>query len=422
MPGPTRNTPLLNDQLREHNRLLVYRCVRRQPGARLSRTDITRDTKLSVPTISAILREFTALGVVEEVGQSVTRGGRPAQLVSFRPEAFHVLAVDLSAATFQAALVDLLGRPAQRFKAQHADSGRLEAWLGEILSQARAQHNVERLAIAVPGVVERGTGNVKMAPALGLDDYPLAARLARSLGLPVLLENDVNSLANAELHYGQSADLDDVIYLSITSGIGVGIVTNRQIYRGSSSAAGEIGYSTLVHIPRQEGPRLGRPGALEEHLFGLARKFTGPEGIDLSSEGAREAFGHFSQDLSVIVHNIVCLLNPERLVVSWPLDGENLLTEELARRLNAPVPVEVSASSLGADGALLGVARLALDELEVDLCSTAWTTHGAAAAAGDRPAVELAGGGKGGTSRGARKQGTARVRAPAAAQEDSGSK
>lgn len=368
------NEPLQNDHVRDHNRFLVYQNLKRYPYQKLSRAELSQMTNLSVPTVSTILHEFGRLRLTEGVGQDSTRGGRPAQLCRFNPDAYSILSVDLSQPYYQAARVDLLGRPRQHFFGpEHplGDDHELFAWLGQLNAELSQHHRVAQLAVAVPGVVEATTGHIHLAPALGWHDYPLAAQLEKQLGCGVTLENDVNALAIAELYSGDGNEHSNVVYLSITSGIGLCLVINGQVYRGSTSAAGEVGYSTLGHIGGPKVPAaLGHPGPLETHLLGLSQTFCTDQGLELGSAAARDAFEHFCNDLTVILQNALCLLNPERLVISWPSDTGGLLCRHLETHLNLPVPVQVVPASLSADGALVGVAKLALDVLEGRLCST----------------------------------------------------
>lgn len=374
------NIPLQNDHVRHHNRLVVYQVLKKHYQEKLSRADLSRSTNLSVPTVNTILQEFSRLRLVEDVGQSSTRGGRPAQLVRFFPDAYHILSVDLAQTHFRAALVNLVGSTVARFKgpkrAAKSDAG-LFAWLQGLLNELSTKHALKHLALSVPGVVEPGNGHVHLAPALGWNDYPLVDHAKTAFGYDVTLENDVNALAMAELHYGQGSDCTNVIYLSITTGIGLSIVIDRQIYRGSHSAAGEIGYSTLDHIafPSQQNAQLERSGPLELHLLDLRRIFQGELGSEVMSSEAQQAFTHFCKDLTLILQNAVCLLNPERLVISWPDDTEHLLRRYIEQHLTTPLPVQVTSAALGIEGALLGVARLALETVEGRLCSTQEVEH-----------------------------------------------
>src|SRR5690625_2191648 len=132
------NTPLQNDQLREHNRLLVYRCLERHANEKLTRVDINKATNLSIPTVGTILREFQELGLIEQVGRSTARGGRPAQLVQFNAAAASVLAVDLAGSRFRAAIVDLLGGPLKKFEGPRSGpeaADGLGGWLVGLLAE-----------------------------------------------------------------------------------------------------------------------------------------------------------------------------------------------------------------------------------------------------------------------------------------------
>jgi predicted NBD/HSP70 family sugar kinase len=353
--------------IRERSRSLVYHCLLERNGSKLSRNDISQETGLSHPTISTILQEFTALDLVGEVGQSMARGGRPAQLVTFNALARCVISVDLSAASYSAALIDLTGAILDRVSGPRRQPGsdeELFRWLDQVKAGYSREQEIGMLAVALPGVVEPAAGTVHFAPALGWHDYPLAAVLKSRLGLEVLLENDVNALATGELQSAERQEGTNAIFLSITSGIGMGVVIDGQIYRGSNSAAGEIGYGTLGHIAGQPNPTFGQPGPVEAHLQQLSSSFMSDGEITLDSPAARTAFERFSADLAVILQNAICLLNPERLVISWPDDPRRLLAESLRDTLSTPMPIEVVSAAPGTGGTLLGVARLALDALE----------------------------------------------------------
>lgn len=357
--------------IRERSRSLVYHCLLGQHGEKLSRNDISQATGLSHPTVSTVLQEFLELGLVDEVGQSTARGGRPAQLVTFNALARCVLSVDLSGSSYSAALIDLSGAILCRMAGPRREAGSasgLLPWLDEVTAACERKHAIGMVAVALPGVIDSAAGSVHFAPSLGWHDYPLAAVLEERLGYEVILENDVNALAMGELrlvHGSVAANArTNAIYLSITDGIGIGVVINGQLYRGSNSAAGEIGYGTLGHIDSQPNPTFGQPGPVEAHLAQLSSRFISQGTVALDSAAARDAFAQFSVDLTVILQNAICLLNPERLVISWPADPLRLLADSLRHGLNTPMPIEIVSAAPGTDGTLLGVASLALDALE----------------------------------------------------------
>ena len=360
------------DRVREHSRSLVYKSLLERASEKLSRNDITWATGLSNPTVSTVLQEFVDLGLVEEVGQSSARGGRPAQLVSFDPQARCVLSVEIGVGAVRALLVDLTGTVLERASGPviaENQSDELFAWLGGLHTNWSQDHSLGRIAVALPGVVEHHSGTVHLAPALGWHNYPLAQRLESQLGLPVTLENDVNALAMGELRYGGLAADSNVLFLTITNGVGMGIVLNGAVYRGSHFAAGEVGYSHLPGLEPQSHPIFGESGPLEAHLLELSSRFVVGGRLDLSADGAGPAFRRFTRDLGIIVQNAACLLNPDRLTVAWPLDEDGLLLGELQENLSTPMPLEITAAQLGRDASALGVAAMALDELVAAFCA-----------------------------------------------------
>jgi|SRR5690625_533996 len=362
------------ERVREHSRGLVYRCLLERSGERLSRNDISWATGLSNPTVSTVLQEFSGLSLVTEEGHSSARGGRPAKLVRFNPQASCVFTIDLAEHGTRALLVDLTGNVLERRDGpvfgEH-DTEKLFSWLAELHVLWSARFEIGRVAVSLPGVVEHGRGMVFFAPALGWHNYPLADRLQHRLGLPVTLENDVNALALGEMRFGGFMTGSSALFLTITSGVGMGIVLNGQLFRGSHHAAGEVGYGWLPGKTRSGDSRIGESGPLELHLLSLVRRFSDGRQLDLDTEEARGAFSEFSSDLAVMVHNAVCLLDPDRLVVAWPADRDGRLVQELTRLLEVPMPLEITSARLGRDGPALGVAAIALDELVGVFCSAA---------------------------------------------------
>lgn len=324
-----------------------------------------------MPTVSTIVEDFNRLDLTNTVGEAQPRGGRPAKLTQFNPEARGVLSVDLSGARAQAARVNLCGDATELPAGPAVKSGNdahLIAWITE-LAQSQ-QHTVSKLALAVPGVVDQKSSHVRLAPALGWTDFALGDELLAATGLEAILENDVNALALAELHYGSGASFEHVLFIRIGRGIGASLIVGRALYRGASSAAGEIGYSLLPDLTGKM--KLGAPGPLEDYLLAMSGTFTDATGeIDLATEAARATFQAFAATVGLVLHNLVCLLNPSLVIVAWPADPRGLLMKRLESTWRGPLDVAFRRNSLGERAVLRGVARLALDVLERELCRAA---------------------------------------------------
>lgn len=369
--------PVQHDNVREHNRLAVLRALRASRSA--TRAELARNTGLSVPTVTTIIAELSALGVVADGDPVPSAGGRPARQHHLVQSAHNVLALDLSGERLRAGRVDLMGelREVGEDAADAHDlmpqlgSGaeqRLISWtLEQIERQNAAGFQVSALAVAVPGVVDEATGHVRLAPALGWSDEPVGQTLSRATGLPVLLENDVNAVALAELLHGAAVGKRNVLYVSIGSGIGAALAIDGSLYRGSNAAAGEIGYSLLPGWEEQ-GLDLGASGPFERRLLGIADAFVDDGKVNLNTPERSMAFESLSEKLRLALHNLACVLDPELIVVAWSADPEGLLANAVAQRWVSPLPARIVAGSLGRRAALRGVSHLALQRLTAGIC------------------------------------------------------
>lgn len=358
-----------HDNVREHNRLAVLQALRARGGA--SRSELSRATRLSVPTVTTIGQEFVGLGLVDEGELAPSGGGRPARILRLVPSARNVLAVDLSGSRLRAARIDLTGALFDLEPGPRLGPGlepELTAWLRATVAEAAAAGTpIANLAVAIPGVIDQDGSHVRLAPSLGWHAVDAGALLRRASGLGVLLENDVNALALGELHHGAGAGSGHVVYLTIAGGIGAGLVVGGQLYRGAHRAAGEVGYSLLPGLP-EDGLDLGASGPLERHLLGIASDVVVDGVLDVSTPERAAAFARLAEGVRLLLHNLACALDPELVVVAWSADSEGRLAHEVARRWTLPLPVEVRAGSLGPIAALHGLGHLALERLTASIC------------------------------------------------------
>lgn len=360
-----------HDNVREHNRFAVLQALRELRSG--TRAELARHTALSVPTVTTIVAELTARGVVVDGDPVPSAGGRPARQHHLVANARNVLTLDLSGEYLRAGRVDLLGALADQDETAavalgHDADARLVAYVTQRISEERAAGNtISALAVAVPGVIDQHSGHVRLAPALGWSDEPVAQKLREETGLPVLLENDVNAVALGELLHGAAQGRRNVLYLSLGSGIGAALVIDGVLYRGANGAAGELGYSLLPGLS-EAGLDLGASGPFERHLLGIAADFVRGGVVDLSTAERLQAFDTLSEKLRLALHNLACVLDPELIVVAWAADPAGELARSLGERWVAPLPVNIVAGSLGARAALHGVGHLALGRVTAGLC------------------------------------------------------
>ncbi|MGP4110999.1 ROK family transcriptional regulator [Streptomyces sp. 4N509B] len=240
----------------------------------LSRVELADRLGVSRTTMAAEVGRLAELGLAERAGPAASRGGRRSTLVDL-PAGLRFVGIAIGATAMSVAVTD--GRLAvlgQRYVEMDVRLGpeHVLARALEVIRKVLAEQGVERpagLGIGVPGPCDFHSG-VPVSPPImpGWDGYPVRDTLARELGCPVLLDNDVNVMALGEQHSGVARTARDFLFVKIGTGIGCGIVVDGQLYRGVDGCAGDIG-----HIRVEEfGPTCacGNTGCLEAFFGGAA--------------------------------------------------------------------------------------------------------------------------------------------------------
>jgi len=282
-----------------------------------------------------------------------------------------VLAVDVGGTQLRAAIVDTDGSVHQRRSqpTPHDTScpDALLALTAEVLGSRSASHAV----IALPGVVNYRDGFLEHAPNLPADWAPQlnCAALETHLGVPVELANDADAAAVGEALFGAGRSYQDVVYLTVSSGIGAGVVLGGRLVAGARSMA-EVGHTILDLRARQEG----RPSTLEELGSGTALgRFAAAQ--ELPSDGAqilelvrsgdrraRRVWDGVVDAVAAGVHNLVHLFAPDVVVLGGGVGRTGDLLEPVrdAVRSHAEegrvTSVRVVGAALGDDAGLVGAA------------------------------------------------------------------
>jgi len=182
-----------------------------------------------------------------------------------------VLAVDLGGTAFRAALVDADGGIVRRVRRptlpeQGADA--VIARVVESLREVAGDAAPVALGVAAPGPLNPFTGVVLYASTLGWTDVPLRARLSEALGLPTVLHNDANLAALGEQRFGAARGFRDLAYVTLSTGIGCGVVLDDRLVLGSRGLATELGNHSVSFDSSVD--HFGLPGALEALAAGPA--------------------------------------------------------------------------------------------------------------------------------------------------------
>ncbi|MGI8875479.1 MAG: ROK family transcriptional regulator [Egibacteraceae bacterium] len=384
--------------LRHLNRNHVLRVVRE--SGPISRPAIAQLTGLSRPTVNDVVGELVRGGVVDDgfTEPASARPGPRARLVSFRARAGHVLGVDIGGTKVVVHLADLAGTILATRRARTAAARSRTDVLrtvrdcaDQVIAMAQIPlSSVRAVGVGTPGVVDPATGALALAPQLpDWEGIVLSEELDPRLDAPVHVANEVHLAVLGERWRGAARDVRDAVYLHIGVGIGLGILIDDQLYRGSAGAAGEIGYLPLTDADadRPEGigaleyaasgagfARRGRHAA-EKPGGERLRELAGGDPDAVSAETIFQALRDGDPVAAGITEELVellaratasaCLvLNPATVILGGGLSQAGAaLAEPLARRVRSlvPIPPRLEISELGDLAVAYGAVRLALD-------------------------------------------------------------
>lgn len=314
--------------IREINEALVLSELRRQPLC--SRSDISRETGLSGPTVSTIAARLIELGLVEEREYGAPSGGRPPVQLALRPAAGYVVGVKVTESQVIGVLTDLNAEVVARRTRQLRSStvpGVLLVIKGVVDSLTPAAQGGRLLGIGVGlgGVIHRDTGMVRHATYFNWRDVPLASELSRLTGLSVVIDNDVNTLVASEQGWGTGRGIANFAVVSVGRGIGLGLVLDGRLFRGATGGAGELGHMKMSNA----GPLcvcgargclealIGDPALAAAASSAAGRSVTVEEAADLARGGDDSLMKVFRDGGSLLgraVGNLVNVFNPSRII------------------------------------------------------------------------------------------------------------
>jgi len=378
------NAPAPGSQssLREANQRRLVEAVQ-QAGA-LTQAEIARRSGLSPATVSNIVRELEAAGVLAVTTTSAN--GRRARSVRLSRAAGVAVGVDFGHSHLRVAVGDLGHEVlAEEVVPLDVDSASDEGFdsaarlVTELLDRADVDRSQLRtVAMGVPGPLD-ATGVLGSTTILpGWVGVHPAAALSERLGVNVLADNDANLGALGESVWGAARGRGDAAYVKVSTGVGAGLVIGGRIYHGVRGTAGELGHMTIDE--HGQVCRCGNRGCLETFaaapfLLQLLRHSHGPD-LDFAGmlelaqagdTGCRRVIADAGRHIGVAVANLCNLLNPGAVVVGGDLArvGELLLEpiRTTVRRQAIPSAAEavmIVGSQLGPRAELLGALALAL--------------------------------------------------------------
>lgn len=380
MPPRRLPAPGSTASLRTANQQRVLAVLRSAVDAPHTQAELSRLTGLAPATVSNIVRDLGAAGLVEVESGS----GRRGSAIRLSLGAGVVGGVDFGHSHVAVAVGDLTGRLLGELReplnANHEYDVALAAAARMLAALAGEHGAVQRVGLGVPAPV---TGSRVLAAGIlpGWQDVDARQAAQEMLKVPVSVENDANLGALAEHRRGVARGHESSVFVKISSGVGAGIVIDNQLFHGSDGTAGELGHLRLD----EQGPlcRCGSRGCLEAYIsVGNVLERTSGQlpGADLDgvvaaarsgNVAAHRAFEDAGLHLGWGLAGVVNLLNPEVVVIGGDMAraGDLLLESTLIglRRhsLDTVAGTPILTSELGERASLVGAVLLAAEAVEL---------------------------------------------------------
>jgi glucokinase len=302
------------------------------------------------------------------------------------------IGIDFGGTTVKAGAVTN-GKIVARLKAiptqNHAGPDSLLAAIQQAIDELRRLHpEVSAIGAGLPGIVDSVEGRVwQLSNVPGWEDVPLTALLEEWTGLPSVIDNDANLMAYGEWLYGAGREGVNVVCVTLGTGVGGGLILNRELYRGSRLGAGEIGQMTID--PNGPLGQYNNKGALEKYVgnrqiaeraqvlygeAGLTKTIEdcSPLNLELAARAgdrvAHQVWEEVGFAIGIALCNVVWLLNPDRIVIGGGVAAAWEYIFEPIRRTIAERTMEIFSerlaivpATLGNDAGMIGSAALALD-------------------------------------------------------------
>jgi predicted NBD/HSP70 family sugar kinase len=388
--------------LREVNEVRLLNLIRNESP--ISRAEIAKMANMSKATVSEIINRLDELGLILEIGkgESTAKGGKRPTLLKMNPEGGFVFGLEIKLDGTLLALANLEGQIIAEEWVNHAVGSTVDEVLPNVISmmdqmlekQESAQEKLVSIGIGTPGLVNYDKGMLLVADTLGgWANQPLTKHFSDHFGVPVVLENDVNTITLGEFLFGVGQQESDMICISIGDGIGAGIIQNRKLIRGINGAAGEIGYiETACHFGdntslkylagnhRYFGELLS-----EWNLFYGIKKALGTEGLQMVKRINREemlqylrlgdqgnptiqkVLDEYAVGLGVLCNLGMKTLNPSLIILNGLIvENSKYLISQLNGYINrslSRVPLKINSrvavGSLGKEAGIKGAIALA---------------------------------------------------------------
>jgi predicted NBD/HSP70 family sugar kinase len=383
--------------LRRANRLTILKLM--SVDGTISRLDVSQRSGLSNGTVTNVINELLAEGIVLESGYAASEGGRRRTILTLNPEYGYVLGGEIGETDVTIELFDLTLHQikAVRYPLSHQENNPTQVvhyvleGVASLLREYRIpQDKVLGMGLGIPGIVSYTDNEIVVAPVWKWEPIPLKSLLMAHIPFSLHIDNGAKIMALAEMRLDSKYSMETMASLQIGTGVGAGIIYEGKLYRGATNSAGEWGHTTMA-LDGQPC-RCGRRGCLEAYVGapGIIRQLSDLNAnhpllqigdeigtvlalLRLARNGDSVATQVLHDTISYLgagIANLINLFNPQRIIMGGWLGlqlGEFALPElrqvvEL-HALKQPYEIaEISLSQLRSDGVSIGAAIQVLED------------------------------------------------------------
>ncbi|MGV8979757.1 ROK family protein [Clostridium sp.] len=369
------------ETIKSHNQKRIINLLYREKC--LTKQEISKRLQISIPTVITNVKEIIEQGFLEEAGVAKSNGGRKPTIVSFLPNSRYSLAVNMIKDEIRIILINLDFEIISEKTLKDLDDfsdiklifSKIKAEIQNIIDFNNIPiSKILGIGFSVPGTVNSAKLTLISAPNLKLKNINFR-EFEETFNIPVYIENEANAAANAEAFISFGGIKNNLVFVSITEGIGSGIIIRDDIYRGFNKRAGEFGHMTIVKDGRQ--CNCGKTGcwemyASEKALLEECEESSLGEFLIKSqtNENYKKILENYLDYLAEGVKNIILILDPRSIIIGGKIAYyKDLLQKELQSKIFTQNTLynenecKVMFSNLKQDASIFGAAFLTMEKL-----------------------------------------------------------
>jgi glucokinase len=381
LPRMSKFKTISQTEMRAINRSAVLEYLRLAKTA--SRTELANELMISKPTVMRIIDDLVSDGLIITLDEREKGERRSRELLSLNTSNNLVLGVDIGGSHISGIIANIGGeilyqnRIAVMWTSGEENYETVVQYMKELQKEAfHFKAKILGIAVGVPGIIDSNNGIVKIAPSVNWFDFPLLEKLESAFDIPVIVENDVNLAVLGENWFGIGEGINNLVMISIGTGIGAGIILDGKLHRGYRDSSGEIGYLLpgLQYLDNQY-PGFGALESLasckgiEERAINILKSTASNVDItkvdaafvfDQAREGqdwAKNIVNETIDFLSLAIANICVCFDPELIIIGGGISGSiDMLIGPIQQRLKHVIPFvpKIEGSLLLNNAPLLG--------------------------------------------------------------------